>query len=74
MIIFGLHLSPVSTTYHCCDSGRLLNIKPQFSHLKMKTIIFHASSGYSKCDNHCELQEKENLGLPKELRKFSKKS
>lgn len=80
--VFGLHLSPVFTTYHCCDSGGLLNIKLQLPHLKMKTIIVHASLDYHKCDNHserkinkaCDLQEKGHLGLPKELRMIPKKS
>lgn len=80
MILFGLHLSPVSATYLLCDSGRLLNIKPQFSHLKMRTIIVSGSTGCDKSDDHsdreineaCESRE-ENFSLPEELRRILRK-
>lgn len=79
VIIFGLRLSPVSATYLLCDSGRLLNIEPQFSHLRMRTIIVSASIGCDKSDNYSgreinkarELQE--NVSFPEELSRISRK-
>lgn len=79
VIIFRLRLSPVSPTYLLCDSGRLLNIEPQFSHLRMRTIIVSASIGCDKSDNYSgreinkarELQE--NVSFPEELRRIPRK-
>lgn len=65
IIIFQLYLSPASTNFQLCDSSRLLNIKHQFPHLKMRTIIVLTPLGCVYHGNYSDREPNKACGFQK---------